>query len=63
MQSEIENLNSQIKNEPDSNKEFPNKMRNEKKTLGMVREDGATLTHIGGNDGKPDVWQKSDKQY
>ena len=61
LQSEIENLNSQIKNEPDSNKEFPNKMRNEKKTLGMVREDGATLTHIGGNDGKPDVWQKSDK--
>ena len=43
------------------NKEFPNKMRDEKKTLGMVREDGATLTHIGGNDGKPDVWQKSDK--
>ena len=61
LQSEIENLNSQIKNEPDSNKEFPNKMRNEKKTLGMVREDGETLTHIGGNDCKPDVWQKSDK--
>lgn len=59
--AETARLNSQIKNEPISTKEFPNKMRDEKKTLGMVREDGATLTHIGGNDGKPDVWQKSEK--
>jgi len=39
-------------------KEFPNKMRDEKKTLGMKRADGATLTNIGGADGMPDVWQK-----
>jgi hypothetical protein len=53
-------LKKQENNTSNPNQKFPNKMNSESKTLGMVREDGATLTHIGGNDGKPDVWQKSD---
>ena len=38
---------------------LPNKIPSEKLELGMTRPDGATLQHIGGADGMPNVWSNA----